>query len=234
MESNADTKPPYGGFRSFWNFISQLHEHRPLPQILDRSVMGTRGGSSRSELYTTLRFLHLIDNEKRPTAPLDDLTADPTAEKLRPLIETHYAPVINVGLANATPRQVDEALLALGSTPATVQRARTFFLHAAEEAGIEVGRPLKTAPRGHGGGTTRRRRPKQVKEPTDQNGQQQFQQTKLPATGLPQVIGALVAKLPTEAEGWNEEDARDWLALARLAIAFDYKLDGAKLKQGGP
>lgn len=33
----------------------------------------------------------------------------------------------------------------MGSSPSTIARSRTFFLHAAEQAGIEIGKTLKTS-----------------------------------------------------------------------------------------
>jgi hypothetical protein len=235
MDTATETKPPYGGFRTFWNFIGQLHDDLPLPQILDRSVMGQRGGSARSELYMALRFFGLIDGEKQPTEKLRQLTADPTKEKLGILVKTRYEPIIGLNLVTATPRQVDEALMQMGATPAIVARSRTFFLNAAEEAGIEVGKLLKTA-RAPTTTPRRRTRPKRVAPTGDQNGSENGGGT---GTGgavvgtLPPLIGALVAKLPPESEGWNEADAKQWLALAAPAIAYDYKLDASKLTPEG-
>jgi hypothetical protein len=223
----TDTKPPYGGFRTFWNFIDQMHQHLPLPQILDRSVMGQRGGSARSELYTSLRFFSLIDDEKRPTDILKALTEDPSVGQLKQLVEHNYQPVIALNLDTATPRQVDEALMALGSTPATVARARTFFLNAAEESGIEVGRLLKTAR----APSTPRRRSKPKPKPEDEKPPPADERRR--NAKLPVVVGALVDKLPAEDDGWTEEAARQWLALVTGAIAYDYGLDASKLTPGG-
>jgi hypothetical protein len=228
MDTAAETKPPYGGFRTFWNFVQQLHEHRPLPQILDRSVMGQRGGSARSELYTALRFFRLIDAEKRPTEKLETVVSDPTPAQLRWLVESEYASLIALDLTTATPRQVDERLAEMGATPSTVARSRTFFLNAAEEAGIEVGRLLKTA-RAPSSAPRRRAPRKQRTNPVEDEPRK----VPPPRGDLPPLIGALVAKLPTEADGWSEDDARQWLALAAPAIAYDYKLDAARLVAGG-
>lgn len=149
MEASTATetnRPPWGGFQTFWNFIKQLHENRPVPQILDRAVMTGRGGSTRTELYAALRFLGLMDADKKPTQALLDLVEDPTPENFRPLVEDHYGPVIALDLTTATPNQVQDRLSEMGATPSIVPRTRTFFLKAAEEVGIEVGKTLQTAP----------------------------------------------------------------------------------------
>ena len=224
MDNGFDSKPPYGGFGTFWNFIGQLGEAGDLPQVLDRSVMGNRGGSARSDLYTALRFFGLIDDEKRPTDALRELAADPTKDNLRGLVETRFGPLIELGLGTATPTQVGEALTTMGATPSTVARSRTFFLNACEEAGIEIGKTLKTA---RAPSTTGRRRPR-AKKQTDEP------ETQGTAPTLPPLIGALVAKLPAEADGWNESDAKQWLSLVAPSIAYDYKLDLAQLVPGGP
>lgn len=230
MDEATETKPPYGGFRTFWNFIGQLHEHRPLPQILDRSVMGQKGGSARAELYLALRFFGLIDGDKRPTPALHALVAEePNVEKLRTIVEARYQPLIALDLNTATPRQVDEVLEGMGATPSTVARSRTFFLNAAEDAGIEVGRLLKTAR----APTGQRRVKRTPKARPGGNGDAGDGGSKVPITGkLPPVIGALVAKLPTEEDGWNEDLGRQWLSLVAPAIAYDYGLDLGKLTKG--
>ena len=190
--------------------------------------MGQRGGSARSELYTALRFFGHIDAEKRPTPALIAATDDLTVETLRTMIETRYAPVIALGLETATPRQVDDVLVEMGATPSTIGRARTFFLNAAEEAGIEVGRPLKTAR----APAAKRRSPRKPKV-TEDAPPVDLAAAARSLTSLPPLIGALVEKLPSEADGWTEADARQWLALAAPAVAYDYKLDLSKLAQGG-
>lgn len=220
--------PPYGPFRTFWNFIGHLHDHyQPLPQLLDRSVMASRGGTARSELYTALRFFQLINEDKSPTDALKELTADPTADKLRTLVEQHYAPVIEVGLGTATPKQVDDVLSAMGSAPGTVSKARIFFIGAANEVGIELGRALKTS-RGPAAGAPRRRRTTKARGGANNGG---GDETPLPK--IPPVVGALIQKLPPEDAGWSEAEASQWLSLVAPAIAYDYNLDLSKLTGGG-
>jgi hypothetical protein len=222
MEASAtETKPPYGGFRAFWRFIEQLGEYPHLPQVLDRSVMGNRGGTARSELYTALRFFDLIDDEKKPTAALQTLVGDPSTARLRQLLETKYQPVIALNLHSATPRQLDEALSAMGVGGGTVSKARAFFLTAAEEAGIEFGRLLKTSRAPSSGPRRRTGRKKPAAEPE--------RPPSPPKPDRPPVISALVEKLPSADDGWSETEARQWLSLVAPAIAYDYGLDLTKL-----
>ncbi len=212
-------KPPYGPFRTFWNFIEQLSENGPLPQLLDRSQMGNRGGSARSELYMALRFLGLIDERKAPTDALRELVADhPEKAKLRDLVEASYATVIALNLTTATPKQVDEQLMEKGSMPSTVLRARLFFLNACEAAGIDVGVPLKNAPR-----STPRRRPRKTKaaSPAETPAPPPAQAS----TNLPMLVQGLIEKLPTEGESWSAAEAKQWLEIARPAFAYAYSFN---------
>jgi hypothetical protein len=221
MENGIDAKPPWGGYGTFWNFVSQLHEDDGLPQVLDRSVMGNRGGSARTELYAALKFFGLMDDAKRPTEALRALAASPTAETWRPIVERAYAPVIDLGLLTATSSQVGEALSGMGASPSTVARARAFFLNAAEQAGIPVGNTLKTkrAP----AAAPRRRPTRTKKQPVvDDPITPVVEQPKLPV-----LIGALVAKLPEKE--WTAAEAKQWLALVAPAIAYDYNLNASEL-----
>lgn len=218
-QATETPKPPYGAFRTFWNFIEQLSENGPLPQLLDRSQMGNRGGSARSELYMALRFFGLIDENKAPTSALHELVADhPDTAKLRAGVESSYATVIALDLSTATPKQVDEQLIEKGSMPSTVQRARLFFLNACETTGIEVGNPLKNAPR-----TPPRRRTRKPK-PAAQAETTPLEPTP-PSTKLPMLVQGLVEKLPTDGESWSAAEAEQWLEIARPAFAYAYTFD---------
>ena len=227
--ATSDTKPPYGGFGTYWNFVAQLGEHGDhLPQRLDRSVMGNRGGSTRAELYGALRFFRQMDDEKRPTPELARLVLDPSKESLRALVEEHYAPVIGLHLESATPAMVDKALTEMGATPSTVRRARTFFLSAADTAGIKVGKLLKARA---AAGTGTRRKPTKPKPPKP-SGDETGQNNGTPE-GVPEVVRVVVADLPPK-DAWKgqEDAAAEWLDMLTRAVSYGYKLDLGQLTKG--
>ena len=220
VQATEAPKPPYGAFRTFWNFIEQLSENGPLPQLLDRSQMGNRGGSARSELYMALRFFGLIDERKAPTEALRELVAYyPEKAKLREAVEASYAAVIALDLTTATPKQVDEQLMEKGSMPSTVQRARLFFLNACESAGIDIGLPLKNAPR-----STPRRK---ARKPSAKAKAETPAETPPVSTRskLPLLVEGLVEKLPGDGESWSAAEAEQWLEIARPAFAYAYTFD---------
>ena len=227
MQDSDGPKPPWGGFGAFSNFVTQLHNAGSLPRILDRAAMGSRGGSARAELYGALRFLGLMDEEKHPTAKLRVLVADPTAQRLRELLEEAYAPVIGLELMTATPAQVDNVLVRMGASPAAIHRAYMFFVNAAEQADIPIGESLKIK---RVSLTPARRRVHPKKEPPAKEVEPQ---ASVPQGGdLPPVIGALVAKLPRGA--WTAAEAKQWLGLVAPAIAYDYELDIKELLPSTP
>lgn len=218
-KSTENPKPPYGPFRTFWNFIEQLRENGPLPQLLDRTQMGKRGGSARSELYMALRFFGLIDERKAPTPVLQELVNDhPGTAKLRSLVEDAYDQVIALNLTTATPKQVDEKLTEMGAMPSTVQRSRLFFLNALETVGIEVGNPLKSAPRSAPRKRTRKAKAKAatVEDPLTPAA---------PSTKLPLLVQGLVEKLPADGESWSSTEAKQWLEIAKPAFAYAYNFN---------
>jgi hypothetical protein len=223
METSAtETRPPWVGFTTYWNFLQQLHDHRPVPQLLDRAVMGSRGGSTRTELYVALRFFGLMDEDKRPTPTLLELVENLSPESFKPLVEAHYKPVIDLDLRTATPSQVGDRLSDIGSTPSTVTRARTFFLKAAEHVGIEVGKTLLNAPAGPPRKKASRRKAKA----------NQLQETPppppTPVRSLPTIVEGLIERLPAKGETWTPKEAEEWLALARPALAFSYDFEYEK------
>jgi hypothetical protein len=215
----ADSKPPYGAWRTLWGFILGLAEH-PLPQFIDNSVMEGRSGSTKSELYVGLRFFGLIDAEKRPTPTLHWLVSSPTLDRMRDLVVRHYQPVIELGLETATPRQLDEALLALGSGNGTIPKARAFFLHAAQDVGVELGRTLVSSKAPSAG---RRRRAVRPRRESSGRLPRTTEIADTPAVlPLPLLIQGLVARLPPEGEGWDPAEALQWLEIVRPALAFAY------------
>lgn len=232
--ATTDTKPPYGGFAAFWNFIAQLHDYDHMPGQLDRTVMGNRGGSQRSELYTALRFFGLIDGDKKPTAELRALAGAPTAENLRGLVEHHYAPVIALNLNSATPRMVDDALLAIGSTQATVQRARAFFLNAAENSKIGFGQMLKANRGSSSSGPRKKRTAKNGNAGVKAQAGKKGDENATPQ-GVPDIVRVVVADLPPKDDWAGKPDAaKKWLNILTQALSYGYDLELEQLTEAGP
>ena len=157
QEKSART-PPYTSYRTFRTFIEDLREHG-VPSRIDRSVLTRFSGVVGTQLLHALRFLGLIDERGHPTERLRELVsaqdAGRWAETLLALIRREYAPVFSIDLETATPSHFSEAFRkAFPAADAVVQKCVTFFLYAANDAGVKVSarvlkgrKPRSLAPR---------------------------------------------------------------------------------------
>ena len=102
-----------------------------------------------SQLTHALRFLGLIEGQGRPTERLRALVnaygAGRWPEALSELIRQEYAPIFAIDLEAATPSHFNEAFRkAFPAADAVVQKCVTFFLYAANDAGVTIsGRVMK-------------------------------------------------------------------------------------------
>jgi hypothetical protein len=140
--------PPYTSYRTFKTFIEDLHEHG-VPSRIDRSVLTRFSGVVGSQLMHALRFLGLIEDDGRPTLRLKELMKAHGAglwpETFLGLLRQEYAPMFAIDLETATPSHFNEAFRrAFPAADAVVQKCVTFFLYAANDAGVKIsGRVLK-------------------------------------------------------------------------------------------
>lgn len=140
--------PPYTSYRTFTTFIQDLREHG-VPSRIDRSVLTRFSGVVGTQLMHALRFLGLIEDDGRPTQRLKALVNAHVAgrwpETLLELLRQEYAPMFAIDLETATPSHFNEAFRkAFPAADAVVQKCVTFFLYAANDAGVKIsGRVLK-------------------------------------------------------------------------------------------
>jgi Family of unknown function (DUF5343) len=134
--------PPYTSYRTFKTFIQDLHDHG-VPSRIDRSVLTRFSGVVGTQLMHALRFLGLIEEQGRPTQLLKELVnahgAPNWPEKLLELLQRDYAPMFAVQLETATPSHFNGAFRkAFPAAEAVVQKCVTFFLYAANDAGVTI------------------------------------------------------------------------------------------------
>jgi Family of unknown function (DUF5343) len=134
--------PPYTSYRTFKTFIQDLRE-QGVPSRIDRSVLTRFSGVVGSQLMHALRFLGLIEDQGRPTQRLKELVnadgAGHWPEKLLELLRQEYAPMFAIDLEAATPSHFNEAFRkAFPAADAVVQKCVTFFLYAANDAGVKI------------------------------------------------------------------------------------------------
>jgi hypothetical protein len=147
-QAKSTKTPPYTSYRTFQTFIEDLREHG-VPSRIDRSVLTRFSGVVGTQLMHALRFLGLIEDHGHPTQRLKELVnargAGHWPEKLLELLRQEYAPIFAIDLETATPSHFNESFRkAFPAADAVVQKCVTFFLYAANDAGVKIsGRVMK-------------------------------------------------------------------------------------------
>lgn len=133
--ATTKTTPIYVSYLTFINLLDWLREIKTVPSQFDRSFWGQKfSGSGGGQLMGGLRFLGLLDGD-RPKDELETLAFASDAERkdlLTQLLKDVYGAEFIASLPKATPRQVNEHLIALGTTDTTHAKARSFFVNAAK------------------------------------------------------------------------------------------------------
>ncbi|MDI2029506.1 DUF5343 domain-containing protein [Saccharopolyspora sp. TS4A08] len=178
MAQNKETTftPPYATFRNFLNSLDKMAQQPTLPAAIDRSYLRWMPGSTQTGYLGMCRQFGLIDEDGAPTDLLRELVYDPDSrpKKVKELILRHYAPIVEFGSQHTTSQQLlDKWTETFGQHGDTRRKASTFFLHAAEYAGIPVSpewKHIATTSRKRSPGTRRARRTTKAEEPTAPTG----------------------------------------------------------------
>jgi len=138
---------PYVPFKTFLTALDALEAG--LPNQLDRSVWPSYSGAIQGQLLGAFRFLGLMDEGNCPTPALAELVSKRGArrELLRGLIEHRYRTLVALDLTRTSPRQLDDAMRQYGLSGATHKKALSFFLQAAQFAGMPLSVLLKAKTR---------------------------------------------------------------------------------------
>lgn len=150
---DESAKPPYGAYPAVRDAIAGWKEHGHPSQI-DRSILpGSMSGASQSALLQALKFLGVTDESGIVTDPGKALIGaygtERWAVELRKLVERAYGPVLGDDFTpkDATPRLLKERLKAAGvGDGQMMDKTCRFYVRAAKDAGIEVGRFLAEIP----------------------------------------------------------------------------------------
>lgn len=129
--------PPYVSFRTIVTVLDKLKVDT-IPQRLDRSYWGAfLSGGTGAQVVSALRFLGLADDEDRPTARLDELVNQEDRSILMgAILRERYEPVLRgLDLTRTTMGLINGAFTdAYKLEGATLRKAVTFFIHAAQFA----------------------------------------------------------------------------------------------------
>ena len=134
--------PPYVSYGQFKSLLRRL-QHDGIPSQLDYSIIRHVSASVQIQTLLAFRFLSLTDLDGRPASSLASLVSavdrDPWASELRSVLHHAYAPLFELALQTATPEQLsNEFQQNFPGTNNVLRKSRTFFLHGAREAGIDL------------------------------------------------------------------------------------------------
>jgi hypothetical protein len=210
-QSEQVTKPPYVAYRTFVNSLNKLQE-RGIPGRIDSSVFAGQSGSGIAALLAAYKYLGLMEESGAPSAALKELVELGESERgplMRALIEGRYEFLRppTIVLADATTQQIEAAFREQGIKGSTITKAVSFFLNAAQDAGIEVSKHIKTPqPKRNGGGGTKTRRAKpSVGTPSPPPGDPHPQRH-----GKVSPVELLLAKFPDFDPTWPEDIKKNW------------------------
>jgi hypothetical protein len=145
QDVSPNQTPPYMSFGVFTKSIENLAETTVPTGALDRRVFSMFSGADYGTLIPGLRFLGLIDEERKATneyRELVQLSKEPSKFKARLLeiITTKYKPIIGtLSLQHGTAAQVEKAFKEAG-VPSGQMLTKTirFYLKALTECGFKL------------------------------------------------------------------------------------------------
>jgi len=209
MESQTGTQiksPPYLSYATLRNFLSSLGQG-VIPKVVNKHLMVGQSGSNQSYLLSALRFFDLIDSAGAPQAELQTLVKAEGEERKqiwKGIFQKAYAPLIHdLDLANATPGLLNQRYADQGLTGATLRKCHSFFIAAAEDAGMALAPGLKPTRGAKVGGRPRKAR---GIKPNENGGDYQTQQPVVPKT----MREMLLAKFPEFDPNWPDPLKTKW------------------------
>lgn len=146
MESAAEFAqriPPYVSYRSMMTMWVDLAKDG-IPPRIDRSVLRKFSGGLGGQILSGLKALNLMNDQGVPTPQLHSLIStldkDSFPAELRALLRPAYPFLDAIDLETATPSMFAEAFKkGTNAKEDVLRKCRTFFLHAAKDAGIKIG-----------------------------------------------------------------------------------------------
>lgn len=221
----AARTPPYVAYSTFLTLLKELKDNG-LPPQLDKSVLKRFAFGVQGQLKMGLRSLGMLDGDKptpRLKAFVDAYDTDAFPVLLLDVLKEVYPYVFVLDLKTATPTMFADSFKASGAKGEdALRKCRTFFTHAAKQAGVEFGPRLANAsiPRSSNGPRRKARAPKAKDDGGATNVEQQQPRT----SGSDAILSQLLGKFPDFDPSWPDEIKAKWFA------GFDQFMKGAKTK----
>lgn len=219
--------PPYISYKTFGTLLGDFGDHG-LPPVIDRSVLTRFSGGVAGQIMVALKSLGLMDNNNKPTPALTALvTAHGTGaynSLVREMLEHTYPYVMSLDLGTATPSMFTDAFKNnLGAKEDVLRKCRTFFLHAAKDAGIEIGPRIANAkyPRSRNAAPRRKEKPPKPETEHVGGGGKDVDPERAST-----VVSQLLDKFPDFDPAWPDDIKAKWFE------GFDAFMSGIKDKGG--
>lgn len=199
------TLPPYVSYRTFRNFLERMADG--IPSRIDRSVMvGSMAGATVTQLLTTLKALHLIDDTGKPQESLEQLvtsSGDERRSMLEGVLRNAYPNVFQLDLKRASIQEFREKFREFTTKDDVVNKCQTFFRQAAQDAGIELSPYIMERTKATGQ-PRRRRKPSIGSTETPPS-------TVHKLTASRSIEEMIIQKYPEFNPEWSEEVQKTWM-----------------------
>jgi|SRR5882672_2929324 len=151
--SNSKLPAPYMSFGVFTNSVETFAETTVPTGPIDRRVLRGFSGGDYAALISGLRFLGLVDEQRKATAEYRELVhAWKDKEKFKPLwrkiVESRYTPIVgHVDLKGGTAAELEKAFKDYGvSAGQMLTKTIRFFIKAVSDSGLLLS-PYMTSPK---------------------------------------------------------------------------------------
>lgn len=191
----------YLPFATFTNALDHLHAIG-IPHKIDRDIFPSFSGIMQGQVLGALKFLGLMDEAGTPTNDLAMLV-DPKSRKaaLKDLLKKRYVALVSLDLTKVSPSQFDKALGDYGVTGATHQKAKSFFLKAAQFVELPLTPLLTRKTRVSTGARRKKSENSRITPPAGEL------QTRSEAPSLAQIM---MSKFPDFNPEWSDEVKAKW------------------------
>ncbi len=142
QDSKAKDVRPYVPWRTFFNLLDRMAEEGAPPRV-DRTYIKNLDGSAQAQVMATLKWAEGIAEDGTVQPALAAFIGPNRKQAVGKLVREKYPEAVALGEQNATQGQLDEAFRAYGFSGDTLRRAESFFLNAADYAGIKLSRNFK-------------------------------------------------------------------------------------------
>ena len=217
--------PPYTPYATWLELIGWLS--KGLPDRIDDSYLQYLrvNQAIRSTLYTTLRFLQLVDEEDRPNDALAALVGsqgEEHREKLREVVNRSYNPILRgIRLKSATPDQLRDKFQEQGANGDVVRKCLSFFVAIADDAGLDLSPHIPRRRRQAKGRMLKKSTPATVETPKVGQAADGDDLT-LPDTiakAASSSLALILAKFPDYDASWDDATAIRWRESVALILA---------------